>query len=109
MVARAFGETSGITWLRTSPCVTEPARPLLLASTRGGLATFVSAAGAADFSARLSLVFSIEESEGIGATCCEGFIAELSAGADFCTDFDAFLPRAAAGMGFAAGCCGDSK
>src|SRR5258706_15511754 len=78
-------------------------------STRGGFATLVSAAGAAGLSERLSLVFSNDECEGIGAACCEEFEAELSAGgAGFCADLAAFLLCAAAGMGFSAGGAGGS-
>src|SRR5258705_2963756 len=47
MVARAFGETSGMICSRTSPWVTEPALDLATGCTRGVSETLVRVAGAA--------------------------------------------------------------
>src|SRR6266404_9950594 len=73
------------------------------ASTRGGLATLVSAAGEAVVRACLSLAFSSDDCVGVDAECCELFGTELRAeGASFCAALEAFLPCAAATMGFTA-------
>src|SRR5712672_2613484 len=68
MVARAFGETSGMICSRTSPWVTEPALDLATGCTRGVAETLVRVAGAAAgvIGECLSLAFSNE------GDACEG-------------------------------------
>ena len=92
-----------MTWESTSPWVTGPGADLAADSTRSGLATLVKAAGAVELSARLSLFFSSDDVEEIGAECCEDFGTEVGVGgAGLSEDLEVLLLCAAAGMVFSA-------
>ena len=77
--------------------MTEPLEELATDSTRGGLATLVSAApdaaGIEEVRDRWSLIFCGEDCEGACEARCEtGGAALATTGADFCADLDAFFP-----------------
>src|SRR5437899_12952109 len=104
MVARAFGETSGMICSRTSPCVTDPALDLAIGCTRGVSETLVRLAGAAAgvLGECLSLVFSNggDACDGCGEDEGDGW---SGGGAGFCVDLEALLVCATAGIGFIEG------
>ena len=104
MVARAFGETSGMICSRTSPGITAPPVDLATGCTRGVSETLVRVAGAAAgvIGECLSLVFSKE-----GGACDECGKDEgeewTVGGAGFSADLEALLVCATAGIGFIEG------
>ena len=109
MVARAFSDTSGMTSLSTSPCVTTPAGGFAETSVRTGVGVGVALTGDVGDGC-FSLVFFKELGAAACAACCEGCGAGGVEGGVFEEDLDAPLGCAAAGMGFADGAlCGSTE